>query len=403
MNRVLYIAHRIPYPPNKGDKIRSFNTVKHLSLSYDVDLICLADDPADLKYKRELEEICHKVSVLPLNTLEAKIRGAFSFLTGATITEQYFYRSAFQDVFDEWTAHTTYEAIICYSSPMAEYVFKNGCLGKKNSSIRLLMDFCDVDSDKWSQYATKTNFPLNMLYKREGLRLLRYEKRVNQLFDHSIFVSEHEAELFRTLSRTSENISVVPNGVDSDYFSCHGFETTDGADRATLMFAGAMDYYANIEGVQWFCHKILPDIRKRLPEVVFNIVGSNPHTSVKALSNGVSVNVTGFVEDIRPYYQEADICVIPLRIARGVQNKVLEAMSMGKAVITTSAAIQGIKVKDGEHLLVADSSEGFSQSVVSLMNDPQKRVQLGQAAMEQVRNEYSWSENVAKFAGMVQQ
>jgi len=397
MSRVLYLAHRIPYPPNKGDKIRSYNTIRHLALNHEVDLICLADDRRDLKHRKELSALCRRVAVLPLNTIKAKVNGVCSFLKGATISERYFYRRKFQRIFNAWTRETPYDAVICFSSPMAQYLLEDDFIGTKGGSMRLVMDFCDVDSDKWTQYAGKTKFPLSALYKNEGLRLLRYEQKIHRMFHRSIFVSDHEASLFKALSKDEKRIFVVPNGVDSDYFSEHESDVSERSGKPTLMFAGAMDYYANVDGVRWFCHDILPRVRGQNPDIVFNIVGSNPLPIVTELSAMDDVHVTGFVKDIRPYYQEADVCVIPLRIARGVQNKVLEAMAMGKTVVTTPAAIQGIHVEHGKHVLVADSPQGFSETILSLMDDPKRRGELGKAARAYVQSEYSWTRNVSKL------
>ena len=183
---------------------------------------------------------------------------------------------------------------------------------------------------------------MNMVFNLEFKRLLTYEKKVNAAFDHSIFVSQKEADLYKEQSPDARNISVIPNGVDSEYFSPDVIPhpSIPASQHPSVMFAGAMDYHANIDGVAWFCKEIYSVLRKTNPCLEFNIVGSNPTPSVKHFSNSNGINVTGFVKDIRPYYAAANICVIPLRLARGVQNKVLEAMAMGKAIITTSAAVQ---------------------------------------------------------------
>lgn len=401
MSRVLYLAHRIPYPPNKGDKIRSYNTIRHLALNHEVDLICLADDRRDLKHRKELSALCRKVAVLPLNTFKAKVNGVCSFLKGATISERYFYRHRFQRIFNAWTRETPYDAVICFSSPMAQYLLEDDFIATRGGSMRLVMDFCDVDSEKWIQYAAKHGPLPGMVFRREGMRLLDYERRINHLFDYSIFVSEKEAALFKGRCRDARNISVVPNGVDCDYFNDEVPFRTSIQREPTLMFAGAMDYYANVEGVSWFCRSVLPAISGTLPGTVFNIVGSNPHASVRALAGKSGVNVTGFVEDIRPWYREADLCVIPLRIARGVQNKVLEAMAMGKAVVATPQAVEGIGARHGEHVVVADTADRFAASVNSLMASPEARATLGQAARRYVEREYTWAGNIRKIRDMV--
>lgn len=401
--KILFLSHRIPYPPNKGDKIRSFHEIKYLSKRHLVDLACLADDPNDLKFKKELEAYCRKVHVEPLNIIFANFRGSLNLLSGGAISAGYFYSGKLQRVIDQWLFENTYDAIICFSSPMAEYIFRSA---HRAPRARLLMDFCDVDSDKWRQYGESSGFPLNKLYKTEFSRLLAYEIKINRIFDHSVFVSQKEADLFRALAPASRNITVIPNGVDSDFFSPGTISagTTPAPLRAKkqrLMFSGAMDYHANIDGVAWFSREIFPKLRSHFSTLEFIIVGSNPTSCVKALTHERGILVTGFVEDIRPYYYAADICVVPLRIARGVQNKVLEAMAMGKAIVTTSAAIQGITATNGKHLLVANTPEDFIRALTDLLNDNDQRQQLGAAARDYVTHRYSWGTNIQKLIELI--
>jgi len=414
---ILYIAHRIPYPPNKGDKIRSFNEIKHLSSSHNVDLVCLADNIDDLKFKSDLEKYCRRVFVQHFKISQAKLRGFINLIKGKTISVGYFYRKKVQHVIDQWLSDTAYDAIICFSSPMAEYLFRlpflSQCFSKfpqpetrnpkpATRNPQLIMDFCDVDSEKWLQYSQRSKFPLNLIYWIENKRLLEYEKKTNKSFDNSVFVSQQEADFFYRLFPEAKNISVIGNGVDHEYFSQLATRTpklvTRNPQPETLLFTGAMDYWANVDGVLWFCEKILPIVKDRYPKVQFYIVGSNPNPEIKKLGhNNKSINITGFVEDIRPYYNNADICVIPLRIARGIQNKVLEAMSMGKAVVTTSTAVQSIKATSGEHLLVEDNSDKFAEAVSMLLKNHTLRNYLGTNARRFVKSNYNWQGNMKKF------
>ncbi len=422
--KILYIAHRIPYPPNKGDKIRSFNEIKHLSSSHNVDLVCLADNIDDLKFKSDLEKYCRRVFVQHFKISQAKLRGSINLIRGKAISVGYFYMKKIQRVIDQWLSDTVYDAIICFSSPMAEYLFRSlflsHCFSKfaqpatRNSqpetrnpklatrTPQLIMDFCDVDSEKWLQYSQRSKFPLNLIYRIENKRLLEYEKKINKSFDNSVFVSQQEADLFYRLFPEAENVSVIENGVDHEYFSQPETRNPKLATRnsqpETLMFTGAMDYWANVDGVLWFCEKIFPIVKDRYPKVQFYIVGSNPNTEIQKLGhNNKSINITGFVEDIRPYYNNADICVIPLRIARGIQNKVLEAMSMGKAVVTTSTAVQSIKATSGVHLLVEDNSDKFAQAVLMLLENHTLRINLGTNARQFVKSNYNWQTNMKKL------
>jgi sugar transferase (PEP-CTERM/EpsH1 system associated) len=404
---ILYIAHRIPYPPNKGDKIRSFNEIKHLSSFHKVDLVCLADNIDDLKFKSDLEKYCRQVFVQHLKISQAKLRGFINLIRGKAISVGYFYMKKIQQVIDRWISDTVYDAIICFSSPMAEYLFQSPFLSHCFSKFaqpatrnpKLIMDFCDLDSDKWLQYSQRSKFPLNLIYRIENKRLLKYEKKINKSFDNSVFVSQQEADLFYRLFPEVKNISVIGNGVDYEYFSPE-FRTLN-PDPRTLMFTGAMDYWANVDGVLWFCEKIFPMIRAGYPKVQFYIVGSNPNPEIQKLGSNKCINVTGFVEDIRPYYNNADICVIPLRIARGVQNKILEAMSMGKAVVTTSTAVQSIKATSGVHLLVEDNSDKFAEAVSMLLENHTLRNYLGTNARQFIKSNYNWQKNMKKFEELV--
>ena len=386
--KILYLCHRIPYPPNKGDKIRSFHQVRFLAEQADIDLITLADDPADLAHRTALAKMCRRVAVFPLNRLSATLRGGWQLLRGRSISQGYFYHPDFEQTVDEWTSSESYHAIVCFSSPMAGYVMKK--TGEIPSSTRLIMDFCDLDSDKWLQYSRKSPFPMSAVYRVEGRRLLAFEKQVSKAFLHSLFVSAAEAELFKKVFPGAGGVSVVPNGVDFDYFDPSRVTAVETKNRPMLMFSGAMDYYANVEGVCWFAREILPGIRRKFPGAGFCIVGSNPDPRVTALAREPGVTVTGFVDDIRQYYKSADICVVPLGIARGVQNKVLEAMSMEKAVVSTSVAIQGNRAVSGRDLVVADGAEEFSDAVIDLLNNRPEAERYGIAARGYVREHHDW-------------
>lgn len=404
---ILYIAHRIPYPPNKGDKIRTFNEIKYLSRSCSIDLVAFADDPDDVRYKSDLERYCHSVHIILLHPFWAKIKGIAALCSGRSISEGYFFDRKMLRKINEFTSRRDYLAIFCFSSPMAQYVLKLlPALNKKTDPPRLIMDFCDVDSEKWAQYSKSSFFPMKPIYAVEAGRLLRFEKKVNSVFDTSIFVSKNEAELFKTLVPGSKQVMAITNGVDFDYFSPfiqqHGdAEIADGREKNSpapvLLFAGAMDYHANVEGVTWFCEKILSGIKDAFPEVQFIIAGSNPLPTVRRLEEIENVIVTGFVEDIRPYYQRADICVVPLRIARGIQNKVLEAMSMAKPVVATPAALDGIGADPAVHFIMADDAEAFASEVIGLLRDSVRAKNIGTAARAFVKKEFAWDACLKKF------
>jgi sugar transferase (PEP-CTERM/EpsH1 system associated) len=390
--KILYLAHRIPYPPNKGDKIRSFNEIKYLSQKNEVDLICLADDKKDLVYVKELEKICGKVSVFFLDKKTALLRGFLSLLKNRPISAGYFYLSGVQNVFDKWIKESDYDAVLCFCSPMAEYVFRCG-YQKKLKDIHLAMDFCDLDSDKWNQYSKNSSFIKKRIYKKESKLLSEYEKKVNKFFDNSFFVSSPEAELFKSKFPECKNVYSIPNGVDYDFFSFdkkrENVYLKKNAFSPVMVFTGAMDYYANIDAVLWFAKKIFPAIKEKYPDSIFCIAGSNPSDEVSELEKSNGIIVTGFVEDIRPYYQHADISVIPLRIARGIQNKVLEAMSMGKAVVSTTKALEGINATKNE-VFNADFEDEFAQKIMELFENMELREKTGKNARNFVEKNFSW-------------
>ena len=396
---ILYLAHRIPYPPNKGDKIRSFNQIKALSDEHQIDLVCLADDPGDLQYKKHLTEYCRKVEVFPLVPTRAKIKGALNILTGGTISTAYFYQSRAQKAVDWLLSQNSYDAVVCFSSVMAEYVFRSGC---GTGDATLLMDFCDVDSDKWRQYSVDARFPLNFLYDLEFKRLLKYEKKVNQEFDRSIFVTQQEAELFLQLCPEAKDLHIVQNGVDHLFFSSQSDFPVLEKDRPTIVFTGAMDYHANVDAVVWFCEKMWPTIKAEIPDCCFYIVGSKPTAAVRELESSYDdVVVTGFVDDIRSYYALADVCVIPLRLARGVQNKVLEAMAMGKAVVTTDKAASGVGAISGEHLLTGNEPNELVSQTLCLLSQRKQCQYFGNKAQAFVKDGFDWGNNMKQFATLL--
>ncbi|WP_022668874.1 TIGR03087 family PEP-CTERM/XrtA system glycosyltransferase [Desulfospira joergensenii] len=394
--KILYLCHRIPYPPNKGDKIRSFNEIKFLSKDHTIDLISLADDPNDLKYVQDLKKYCRKVKVFLLNKKVAKIKGILSLLYGKSISQGYFYQKNFQKRVDKWSDFEQYDAFICFSSPMAEYIFKLK-KNRKDVAGTLIMDFCDLDSDKWIQYARKTPFPLNIVYKKEAFRLFEFEKKINKIFNKSVFVSKKEAALFIKRYPDAKDIQIISNGVDYQYFDAEKIEVTQSFPSPMIVFSGAMDYYANIDGVTWFTKEILTEIKKEIPNIKFYIVGSNPDPSVKALEKDPSVVVTGFVEDIREYYKAADLCIIPLRIARGVQNKVLEAMAMGKAIISTSQAVQGINPEVSRVIEIEDDPKRIAQKIIVFVNDRDKIGEMGKAGIQFVSRYHNWQVNLERL------
>jgi sugar transferase (PEP-CTERM/EpsH1 system associated) len=281
------------------------------------------------------------------------------------------------------------ERVLVFSSAMAQYV-----TGARQ--VRRIIDFVDIDSDKWRQYAEKKSWPMNWLYRRESRSLLGYERQVAHEFDASLFVSQAESDLFKQLApESAAKTSFFNNGVDAGYFSpAHEYPNPYPSDEAAIVFTGAMDYWPNIDAVQWFAREILPAVLTGNPDARFYIVGSRPAPQVQALAALAGVRVTGAVPDIRPYLAHARIAVAPLRIARGIQNKVLEAMSMAKPVVASVQALEGITANIGEEALLARDREEFITTISTLLQYPQNNI--GQAARARVLADYTWERNLER-------
>lgn len=388
---ILFLCHRIPYPPNKGDKIRSFHEIKHLAREHRLYLAFLVDDERDLEHVAGLKDYCSDCRYDVINPQWQKIKSLPYLMTKTALSVPYFYSVRLQDQIDLLLDGVDFDAIFCFSSPMAEYVFRSRHYdGKRCGKAMLIMDFVDVDSDKWRMYAGFTGFPYGPVYRREWQRLEEYEKRVGEAFDLSLFVSDKEVELFRTFCPQARTMA-VPNGVDTGYFGAT--DSIVSADR-TVLFMGAMDYYPNEDAVVHFADDIWPLVRKELPNCRFVIAGSKPGPRVAALAErGQGIDVTGFVPDMRPYLAEAGVFVAPFRIARGIQNKVLEAMAAGVPVVARPEAVQGVTGHNGS-IRVENEPAAFARAVVECLRDGEARNTMIAEARRFVATHHDWGRNL---------
>ncbi len=396
MANLLYLVHRLPYPPNKGDKVRSFNLLKTLTEKHRVFVGTFVDDDDDLRHIDTLRGYCEGLQVEPLPPRRSRLGSLAGLLSGEALTEVY-YRNA---RLAEWVARTVkqehIEAIVVFSSSMAQY-------GLAHPELPLLVDFVDVDSAKWAEYAHQRRWPLSWLYAREGRQLLSCERRVAAHARHSFFATQKEAELFRTLApESSARVEGVDNGVDAQYFSPDLARSSPYVQgEIPLVFTGAMDYWPNVDAVTWFAQQVLPALRKRRPALRFHIVGRSPTAAVRALASE-SVVVSGTVPDVRPYLQHAAVVVAPLRLARGVQNKILEAMAMGRPVVAADVCVAALHVAAGVELLSAVTAEDYANHVEGLLADPQTGQHIGQAGRARVLAAYSWSANLQTIERQIQ-
>lgn len=394
--RLLYLAHRIPFPPNKGDKIRSFHLLRHLAARHDVYLGSFVDDPVDWQYLREVSRLCRASKILGLDPKLRRLRSLTALASGDALSVAYYRVNAMRHWVDEIVQRERITHAVVFSSTMAQYVS-----GPRFAGLRRIADMCDVDSDKWRQYAQGMRPPKKWVYAREATRLLEYERRIAAEFDATLFVTAVEAELFRSLApESAAKIGHFDNGVDIEYFDPVGaFENPYGeAPKAgpVIVFTGAMDYWANVDAVTWFADEVWPLIHAESPTASFHIVGSNPDVAVKALESRPGVAVTGRVPDIRPYLAHATVSVAPLRVARGTQNKVLEALAMEKPVVCTQAAAAGLDVFEDVAFRVEDDPARFASAVRALFSYGRNA-----RARDFVRGRYSWDSHLKVVDGLL--
>jgi len=391
MKEILFIAHRIPYPPNKGDKIRSFHILKHLSQSFRVHLGAFVDDPQDWQYEPVLKALCGETKLLPLFAAQAKLRSLSGLVTGEALSLPYYRNAAMSSWVDSIVRDRPLCGVLVFSSAMAQYV-------EKYDSQKRVIDFVDVDSDKWLQYAEKKIWPLNWIYRREGRRLLEYDRRMANRLDRSLFVSDDEAALFRRLApESAEKVFAMENGVDTKYFDGTAeYVNPYPEDIEALIFTGAMDYWANVDAVSWMAKEIFPEILRLRPRARFYIVGARPGAEVTALGKREGVVVTGAVHDIRPYLAHSRLALAPMRIARGVQNKVLEALAMSKPLMASTSAMEGINASTLLDVKVADSTQEWIYSILGIL-DNSSMPAYSQTNRSFVLEKYSWDQNLSQL------
>jgi sugar transferase (PEP-CTERM/EpsH1 system associated) len=386
MKQILFLVHRIPYPPNKGDKIRSYYILKYLSQKYRVHLAALIDNPDDWQYVDHVKMLCEKTHFSKLNSVTAKMRSLLGLITNDALTLPYYRDRKLKIWINQLLKTYDISSVLVFSSSMAQYV-----RGLQYKTSRRVIDFVDIDSDKWRQYSESLGWPWKWIYKREGNKLSQEEIRIAEEFDANIFVSEKESEILRKRApQVKGKIFTIRNGVDTSFFNPHHkFDNPYGVNKKVILFTGAMDYWANVDAVNWFVKEIFPLIRDRVPEACFYIVGREPTRMVKDLAKFSGVYITGSVNDIRPYMIYANIVVAPLRIARGIQNKVLEAMAMKKPILVTSKAFEGIEGCKQIEEWVSDNPNQIAGNAI-LWLQQRSKTDYGKEARQCVIKNYDW-------------
>lgn len=367
--------------------------LKHLAAKHHVTLACLIDEASDLSHIPFLRQYAPTVFHDQISPGRKRLTSLLAALCSSMpISIPYFYSRDLQSRIDSFLDRTPVDTVFCSSSPTAQYIFQSRHYQGSLNIARRIMDYIDMDSEKWRQYAEQKRFPLSWIYQREACHLLRFEKRIAEEFDQLLIVSEPEKKLFQRIIAT-DKIHAASNGVDLDFFSPQ-YRSPRKLQGTPLVFTGAMDYWPNIEGAIWFAEKVLPRIRRQIPDACLFLVGSHPGRELTALANRPGIIVTGFVDDVRAYIAEAEVCVIPLHVARGLQNKVLEAMAMGKPVVCTPQAAEGLKIAP-ESISMQKDEISFSNAVVSLIQDKKAAGDLAGKARTAMEKNYSWQENLS--------
>jgi sugar transferase (PEP-CTERM/EpsH1 system associated) len=389
---LLFLAHRIPYPPNKGDKIRSFHLLKHLSEHFSIYLGTFVDDEDDWQYCAAVRRYCADACFERRRPRLHKLLGVRGLLMGEALTITYHRSSEMQRWVDRVVCDNDIEKAFVFCSSMAQFVASS-----RDASITLkntVIDFVDVDSEKWRQYSEKKAALMGYLYRREAATLLDKERALALEAYRSFFVSKEEAELFLCRApECTEKIGYFSNGVDTRYFHPDAqLKNPYPPGARVLVFTGAMDYEPNIDAVTWFAKEVLPALRLRDVDLQFWVVGGKPVDTVTALNRRDGITVTGRVPDVRPYLQHAVAAVAPMRIARGLQNKVLEAIAMGLPVLASSDAIVGIDVDSLGCLFECNGPQDF----VSAMQLVESEVDEGRYvdSMRYVNSSCQWRARV---------
>lgn len=392
--RILYLCHRVPCPPDKGDKIRAYHEIRALAERHRVHLLTLADGPVpDLS---SLESVCEKVEVFPISRPAAFVRAALGALRPQPLTLSFFDSAALHQRVAELAGQNQetakYDVVVAYSSSMAPYA-------EAFAGVPKVLDMVDVDSAKWDQYSKFASLSARLVYGLEARRLQAYEAELAGPFERIVLATGNETRQLKGFAPAARAVT-IPNGVDLDFFQPLDLPK---AESPTLVFTGQMDYFANVDGMVHFARHVFPRLRERFAGLELLIVGRSPAPAVKALGELPGVMVTGAVGDVRPFLSRAWVFVAPLRIAQGVQNKVLEAMASHLPVVCSDRVMAGLSDGGFRHerdLLVAANEAEMEERIARLLDGEsgaETRERLAECARQRLVAAYRWSTNMDRF------
>ncbi len=388
--KILLVCHRFPFPPSRGGTIRPFNIIKHLAASHELTVASLVRSGSEAEAGKGIAPFCSRFEMARVSKPVQALRMLARLPVPTPSSMGFFYSARLARRIREHLARDRFDLIFVHCSSVAQYV-------THVDDVPRILDFGDMDAQKWFEYARYKPFPLSLGYRLEGIKLEREEKRLTRLFDLSTTTTRAECETLRGYG-TGAAADWFPNGVDSAYFS----PSAEPYDPDTLSFVGRMDYYPNAECMVDFCRNTLPLVRASRPGVKLTIVGAAPSAAVRRLGEIPGVTVTGSVPDVRPYVGRSALMVAPLHIARGTQNKILEAMAMGVPVVTSAIAAGGVDAVDREHFLVAATPRECADAVLRVLADRSERARLAAAGRARMLSHHAWESSMRRLDTLIE-
>lgn len=384
--RILYVCHRFPFPPKRGGKIRPFNMIRHLTSSgHEVTVCSLARSPEEAQEAQGIAPHCAAFEIAQVNGSVQALRMVVRLPLRTPSSMGFFYSPALDQRIQLLLEQKKWDLIFVHCSSVAQYV-------EHVRNVPKILDFGDMDSQKWIEYANYKPFPLSLGYRFEGAKMLAAEKRLARRFDLCTATTRAEWETLNAYG-TQVDTDWFPNGVDADFFC----PTEAAYDSETISFIGRMDYYPNQECMARFCQQTWPLLKTRRSGMKLLIVGADPSPAMRKLGDIPGVTVTGSVPDVRPFIRGSALMVAPLNIARGTQNKILEAMAMGVPVVTSSIAAGGVDAESVKHFLVADTPEAYAQAIMTIIASPQERKRLALAGRERMLSHHAWPRSMERL------
>ncbi len=381
---ILFLSPRLPLPADTGGKIRTLNVLKQVAKTNHVHLLCFSFEKNDRDYMGDFEKLGIQVTLVSIEepSLFQKITGVLFQSIPFSITK--YHTPGMRQAIKKILGTQSFGAVHVDHLHMAHYTdsFNNvPCfLDEHNVEFRILERCSDVETGALKR----------LLYRQQSIKMKIFEAKKAKEFKGVFACSLEDQGILKSLTSATVNVYVVANGVDTEYFhsSCHDLSIEEEA----IVFTGSMDWLPNDDAITYFCHKILPLIWQKKSSVKLYVVGKSPSALVKDMAQrDPRVIVTGRVEDVRPYVQRSKVFIVPLRIGGGTRLKILEAMAMGKAVVSTTIGAEGIECADGKNILLGDSPQDFADQVLFLLNNPQKSQEIGIVARKLVCDRYDWN------------